>query len=173
MAIPHGPLSGNPARKSWLYRRINKHVFRGAAKLLGCLEREIPRYAGLLGSGPTLQERRKGTMMRQDLQAIQKEARGLLRALQQNDFATTRLYRHSDVVEGNFHARLADAQYIVARRYGFKSWANLKDSVSPRRTEIPTKFTTPARYFGSGTDSSDKHDKSELTSPNVVWANTA
>jgi hypothetical protein len=84
-------------------------------------------------------------MMRQDLQAIQKEARGLLRALQRNDFATTRLYRHSDVVEGNFHARLADAQYIVARRYGFKSWANLKDSLSPRRTEIPAKFTTTAR----------------------------
>ncbi len=84
-------------------------------------------------------------MMRQDLQAIQKEARGLFRALQRNDFAATRLYRHSDVVEGNFHARLADAQYIVARRYGFKSWANLKDSLSPRRTDIPAKFTTTAR----------------------------
>ena len=106
---------------------------------------EIPSYAGLLGSGPTLKERRKGTMMRQDLQAIQKEARGLLRALQRNDFATTRRYRHSDVVESNFHARLADAQYIVARRYGFKSWVNLKDSLSSRRTEIPAKFTTTAR----------------------------
>ena len=47
--------------------------------------------------------------MRQDLQAVQKEARGLLGALQRNDFATTRLYRYCDVVEGNFHARLADA----------------------------------------------------------------
>ena len=74
-------------------------------------------------------------MMRQDLRAIQKEARGLLRALQRNDFATTRLYRYCGVVEGNFHARLADAQYIVARRYGFKSWANLKDSLSLRRTK--------------------------------------
>jgi hypothetical protein len=83
--------------------------------------------------------------MRQDLQAIKKEARGLLRALQRNDFATTRLYRHSGVVEGNSHARLADAQYIVARRYGFKSWATLKDSLSPRRTQIPTKFATTAR----------------------------
>ncbi len=73
-------------------------------------------------------------MTHQDLQAVQKEARGLLRALQRNDFATTRRYRHYDVEEDNFHARLADAQYIVARRYGFKSWANLKDRLSPRRT---------------------------------------
>jgi hypothetical protein len=84
--------------------------------------------------------------MRQDLQTIQKEARGLLRALQKKDFATTRLYRHcNDVAEGNFHARLADAQYVVARRYGFKSWASLKDSLSQRRTEIPAEFRTTTR----------------------------
>ena len=30
---------------------------------------------------------------------------------------------------------LPTPQYIVARRYGFKSWANLKDSLSLRRTK--------------------------------------
>ena len=43
--------------------------------------------------------------MRQDLQAIKKEARGLFCALQRNDFATTRLYRHSDVIEGSDEER--------------------------------------------------------------------
>ena len=82
--------------------------------------------------------------MRQDLQAIQKEARALLRALQRNDFATTRRYRDSDVGESIIHAKLPDAQYIIARRYGFKSWANLKDSLKPQRAEIPHKFTATA-----------------------------
>ena len=61
-----------------------------------------------------------------DLEAIEKEARTLLRALQQNDVAAVERYRPYDVLDDASHPRLADAQYIIARRYGFRSWANLK-----------------------------------------------
>ena len=61
-----------------------------------------------------------------DLEAIQKEARTLLRALQRNDVAAIERYRPYDVLDDTSHPMLADAQYIIARRYGFRSWANLK-----------------------------------------------
>ena len=67
--------------------------------------------------------------------AIQKEARKLLRALQRNDVAATERYRPFDVLDSTSHARLADAQYIIARRYGFRSWAKLKDRLIVRRTK--------------------------------------
>jgi len=61
-----------------------------------------------------------------NLEAIQKEARTLLRALQRNDVAAIERYRPYEVLDDASHPRLADAQYIIARRYGFRSWANLK-----------------------------------------------
>jgi len=62
-----------------------------------------------------------------NLEAIRKEARRLLHALQRGDVAATAGYRPFDVLDITSNARLADAQYIVARHYGFRSWANLKD----------------------------------------------
>ena len=59
-------------------------------------------------------------------EAIQKEARKLLHALQRKDAAAIERYRPFDALDSTSHARLADAQYIIARRYGFRSWANLK-----------------------------------------------
>jgi len=61
-----------------------------------------------------------------NLEAIQKEARTLLRALQRNEVAVLERYHPYDVLDDTSHPRLADAQYLIARRYGFKSWANLK-----------------------------------------------
>jgi hypothetical protein len=61
------------------------------------------------------------------LEAIQKEARALLRALEQNDVAATGRYRPFDVLDRTSRVRLADAQYVIARHYGFKGWASLKD----------------------------------------------
>jgi hypothetical protein len=79
-----------------------------------------------------------------NLEAIQKEARKLLRALRRNDVAATERYRPFDVLESSSHARLADAQYIIARRYGFKSWANMKESLNARRTNTAAKFLVTA-----------------------------
>jgi len=62
-----------------------------------------------------------------NLEAIRKEARELLRDLQQDNVAATVTYRPFDFLDITSHARLADAQYIVARRYGFRSWADLEN----------------------------------------------
>jgi len=61
-----------------------------------------------------------------DWETAQREARKLLRALQLNDAPAAERYHPFEVLGLSFHARLSDAQYIVARRYGFKSWASLK-----------------------------------------------
>jgi hypothetical protein len=58
-----------------------------------------------------------------------------LRALQRNEVATVERYRPFEVLDGHSHARLADAQYIIARRYGFRSWANLRDRLVVKRTK--------------------------------------
>jgi hypothetical protein len=60
-----------------------------------------------------------------DFPAAQKEARALLRSLQRRDPVVTRRYSAFDAFDVS-PTRLADAQYLVARRYGFKSWAALK-----------------------------------------------
>jgi hypothetical protein len=59
-----------------------------------------------------------------DFSAAQKEARALLRSLQKRDPVAER-YSAFDAFDVA-PTRLADAQYLVARRYGFKSWAALK-----------------------------------------------
>jgi hypothetical protein len=61
-----------------------------------------------------------------NLQAIEKEARTLLRALQQNDVAAIERYRPLDFLDRTSRPSLTDAQYLIARNYGFKSWASLK-----------------------------------------------
>jgi hypothetical protein len=60
-----------------------------------------------------------------DFETVQKEARRLLHKLQRNDARASERYHQFDAVDV-LPARLSDAQYLVARRYGFKSWAALK-----------------------------------------------
>ncbi len=60
------------------------------------------------------------------LEGIQKEARALLHAFEQNDIIAAARYCPSEVLDGTSHVRLADAQCVLARHYGFKSWASLK-----------------------------------------------
>jgi len=68
-----------------------------------------------------------------NFEAIQKEARKLLRALQQKDAVATERYQPFDILDRTSHARLADAQYIIARRYGFRSWSNLREHLIVER----------------------------------------
>ena len=65
-----------------------------------------------------------------DFESLQKEARRLLRALKSRDAAAAERYRTAEFLDSSFHARLADAQYMIARRYGFRSWASLKDRLT-------------------------------------------
>jgi len=64
-----------------------------------------------------------------DFSAAQKEARTLLRSLQRRDPVAAGKYNTFDAFDVA-PARLADAQYLVARRYGFKSWAALKSCLT-------------------------------------------
>src|ERR1700741_374412 len=64
-----------------------------------------------------------------DFWATEKEARALLRSLQRRDLAAAGRYAAFDAFDVS-PTRLADAQYLVARRYGFKSWAALKSCLT-------------------------------------------
>jgi hypothetical protein len=68
-------------------------------------------------------------LQKSDFSAAQKEARALLRSLQRRDPVATGRYQEFDAFDVS-PTRLADAQYLVARRYGFKSWAALKSRLT-------------------------------------------
>ena len=60
------------------------------------------------------------------LEHIQGEARALLHDLRLGDPVAVRAFYLLDCESNSSRARLADAQYIIARKYGFKSWQYLK-----------------------------------------------
>jgi hypothetical protein len=62
-----------------------------------------------------------------NVEALAKEARKLLHDLKRKDVGAAQRYRPLELLDGTFYARLADAQYMIARRYGFRSWKELKD----------------------------------------------
>jgi hypothetical protein len=64
-----------------------------------------------------------------DFSAAQKEARTLLHSLQRRDLVAAGRYSAFDAFDVA-PTRLTDAQYLVARRYGFKSWAALKSCLT-------------------------------------------
>lgn len=57
---------------------------------------------------------------------IRKEARELLHGLRRWDAGALRRHHSLDGEAGESPARLADAQYVVAREYGYRSWRKLK-----------------------------------------------
>jgi hypothetical protein len=57
---------------------------------------------------------------------IKKEARELLHDLRRWDAAALKRHYSLDCEAGRFQARLADAQYIIAQEYGFRSWQKMK-----------------------------------------------
>ena len=63
---------------------------------------------------------------RRHFEDIRKEARELLHDLRRWDAAAIKRQYSVDSEAGKFPARLADAQYTVAREYGYRSWQKLK-----------------------------------------------
>jgi hypothetical protein len=61
-----------------------------------------------------------------NFEVIEKEARELLHNLRRWDAAALQRYYSLDSEAGRFQARLADAQYIIAQEYGFRSWQMMK-----------------------------------------------
>ena len=70
------------------------------------------------------------------LEDIRKEARGLLHDLRRWDAAALRRQYSLDCEAGKFPARLTDAQYIVAREYGYRSWQKLEQRLEANLQEI-------------------------------------
>lgn len=64
-----------------------------------------------------------------DLDGLEKQARNLLHNLRRRDPAATEEYFSVDPLAGNSQPSLADAKYVVARQYGFRSWQELKQRV--------------------------------------------
>jgi hypothetical protein len=78
-----------------------------------------------------------------DFEDIRKEARELLYDLRRWDAAALRRHYSLDCEAGKFPARLADAQYIVAREYGYRSWQKLKQRLETDLQEISTSALAP------------------------------
>jgi hypothetical protein len=66
---------------------------------------------------------------RRNLYALEREARELLHDLQRMDPRALQRYSSYDPLAENSQPGLADARYVVARGYGFKSWQELKQRV--------------------------------------------
>ena len=64
-----------------------------------------------------------------DFDVIQKEARNLFHALQRKDNAAIERYDPFAILGDTSYTRLADAQYVIARRYGYRSWARMKEKL--------------------------------------------
>jgi len=80
-----------------------------------------------------------------NLEDIRKEARELLHGLRRWDAAALRRHYSLDCEAGGFHARLADAQYIIAREYGYRSWQKLKQSLETNLQDLWTIGSTVLR----------------------------
>ena len=65
-----------------------------------------------------------------NLEDIRREARELLHSLQRRDPSALRRRYSLDSESRSVHARLADAQYVVAREYGYSSWQKLKERLA-------------------------------------------
>jgi len=65
----------------------------------------------------------------QGLEDFEKQARNLLHGLRRQDSAAARQYFSFDPLAGAGQPSLADAKYVVARQYGFRSWQELKQRV--------------------------------------------
>jgi ankyrin repeat protein len=66
---------------------------------------------------------------RPNLEHLKKQARLLLRESLQADAAALDRFREAHVSYSNTTPKLADAQHVIAREYGFDNWAKLKAQV--------------------------------------------
>ena len=64
-----------------------------------------------------------------NLEPFEKEARNLLHDLRRSNAAAVQRYFSIEPLAGDFQPGLADAKYVVAREYGFRSWQELRQRV--------------------------------------------
>ena len=66
-----------------------------------------------------------------NLENIRKEARHLLHALRRHDATVLRRYHSLDSLNSSSAPSLAEAQYVIAREYGYTSWRKLQEGLDP------------------------------------------
>ena len=64
-----------------------------------------------------------------DPEVVKRQARDLLHGLRRRDTVALRRYYAIDPLADTFGSRISDAQYIIAREYGFASWQKLMESM--------------------------------------------
>ena len=81
-----------------------------------------------------------------NLEDIKKEAMNLLYRLRERDGTALRRYYSFDPLAGMFDPRIDDAQYVIAREYGYASWRRLIEhhGALPAR-KIPRAIAAGAR----------------------------
>ena len=85
-----------------------------------------------------------------NLEHLKKQAKELLRGLQERDSAATRRFRSLAGFSEGANLKLADAQHVIAREYGFSSWPKLKEHV-----EAIAKALEPAEMLSVAVCASD------------------
>jgi len=65
-----------------------------------------------------------------NLENIKREARYLLHGLRRRDAAALRRYYSVDPLAGMFEPRIDEAQYVIAREYGYASWRRLRERLN-------------------------------------------
>ena len=78
------------------------------------------------------------------LKDIEKEVRELLRDLRREDHATVKKFYLLDFEVRTFQTRLADAQYIIARKYGCKSWQDLRERHDSKDSTESSQIFSPS-----------------------------
>jgi hypothetical protein len=61
------------------------------------------------------------------IRQFEEEARNFLHDLRRRESSAIRRYFSFDPLAGNSQPGIADAQYVVARVHGFRSWRELKE----------------------------------------------
>ena len=85
---------------------------------------------------------------RTSLEQLHKQAKELLREYRAGENAALERFRAAAALPGadpSRNAALADAQFVIAREYGFESWAKLKHHVETLRPSGMAQFERLAK----------------------------
>jgi ankyrin repeat protein len=92
-----------------------------------------------------------------NLEYLKKQAKQLLAQLQQGDAAALERFGSLASLDAPENAKLADAQHLIAREYGFASWPRLKTHV-----EALARVLSPARMLTAAIRGTDPEKTARL-----------
>src|SRR5262249_55259791 len=96
---------------------------------------------------------------RANLEQLKKQAKSLLHAARAQDPAALQRFRvlpapvHRIIAEGANSLALHDAQCVIAREYGFKSWNELREHVEERSLSFTAAVDEFVRFATAGVPS--------------------